>query len=198
MNNIQKEWGQEKGRRNEGRRRIRKEVVVVVWADGAAGWRMRRVDGLKERQGHQSVIWYWPHLVLGVVLLRGVFVLFVFHYNIHLFTCVCVCFVCPPSTCCSPPSLSWTHVARVACAGISAVHVGASCRCVVCFFFWTIFPFEKEKDKHNKSETLRRVLYVSFWTFCYGDAVATWSDDNSAGRVDSSIVSVSTSHSIGD
>jgi hypothetical protein len=129
-------------------------------------------------------------------------VIFIFSLQL-LFTCVSVCMFCLPAIqLVALLPLSWTHIALVSL--VREFRQCTSVRRVAALFVSFLlnhFPIWKKERKTNttkKWDVAGSFLSKGFWTFCYGDAVATWSDDNSAGRVDSSIVSVSTSHSIGD
>lgn len=88
-------------------------------------WRMRPVDGRKERADQQSVIWYWPHLVLGVVLLRSVlFLLFVSPPFV-----VCQPSTDPPTCCCPPLPETTTHT-YTHCPCRLCGNFGSARRCV--------------------------------------------------------------------
>ncbi len=92
-NGIQREKGRKKKKKKKkgGGGGGQRELVVV----GKGCWRMRPVDGRKERADQQSVIWYWPHLVVLCCCAL-------------LFSCssppfvVCQPWTDPP-TCCCPP-----------------------------------------------------------------------------------------------
>lgn len=62
----EKEEEGEKGKREEEERKKKKKKYKKKGGERKrlGCWRMRPIDGPKERADHQSVIWYWPHLVV--------------------------------------------------------------------------------------------------------------------------------------
>ena len=112
-----------KGRKKKGGGQ--RELVVVV----RGCWRMRPVDGRKERADQQSVIWYWPHLVV-LCCCALLFLLFISPF-------VALQPWRDPPTCCPSP-LPKIKEKHTRCPCRLCGNFGSARRCVVsprCSFF---------------------------------------------------------------